>query len=44
MNNIEPRTEICGTTCILTEGGDNEELIFTEYVLDEIKYMNQLWT
>ena len=37
MNNIDPITETYGTPCMLTLGGDNDELIFTEEVLDEIK-------
>ena len=44
MNNIVRRTEPCGTPSILTQGRDNEELIFTGDVLDEIKEINQLWT
>ena len=44
MNKIGPRTEPRGTPCMLINGGDNEELIFTEYVLDETIYINQLWT
>ena len=42
MNNIAPITEHCGTPCILTQGGDNEELI-TEDDLDETKDINLLW-
>ena len=42
MNKIGPRTEPCGTPRMLTQGGNNEELIFTEYVLDETIYINQL--
>ena len=39
MNNIGPITDSWGTPCrMLTQGGDNEELIFTKDVLDEIKY------
>ena len=44
MNNIGPRTEPCGTPCMLTYGGDNEELIFTEDILDDTKDINQLCT
>ena len=44
MNNIGQITEPCGTPCMLTQGGDNDELFFIEDVLDETKYINQLWT
>ena len=42
MNNIGPRKEPCETPCMLKQEGDKEELIFTEDVLDETKYINQL--
>ena len=43
MNNIGPRTEPYGTPWMLTQGGDNDDLIFTEKVLYKIKDINQLW-
>ena len=44
MNNIGPRIEPCSKLCMFTQGGDNDELIFTEDVLYDTKDINQLCT